>query len=600
MAINRQKISQMTPKGADLDPTDLIEVSVDTGTGYETRSITGQEIINGASGNFVPYTGATQDVDLDANKLSAESIYIEGTNGNGHLHLKHQNADATATGQSTALWANNDGDIKWKNDGDYKTTLKTSSNTADRVYTFPDADCTLVPDSRTITINGTTQNLSSNITFTISTGLTVGTTPVTSGTNGRVFFQAGGVVQQDADLFWDNTNKRLGIGKSPAATSAKAVIAITDGTANTNHYLTLRNLAGGFGSWGFVKSGSNDLAITYETNVDAPSLGTSLRFYYGGTSAFASSLSVGTLTTPGARLDVRAQGALSTDIAFRVRNSADTLNVFDVNGLGEANIKVGNQNLLYINSTAGESSKFTGQNFIANTTVSGIGVGRTNMVLINAANSEGSFVAGTTHINTNAGVATKIQIGTITTNSSIISINAGTSQIGYNLNCNTNLLSIGANMSWTGGGTSNGMIAIGNNPQSGNGNNLVNGYANAIVLGINQVDFVIGGGKGNIGINFNPTGRTETNTIFVKSGTAPTASIVDGFQQYSADITAGNAAPHFRTETGDVIKLYKETTAVTAATRVGGAGTNITDTDTFDGYTVSQIVKALRNLGILA
>jgi hypothetical protein len=39
-------------------------------------------------------------------------------------------------------------------------------------------------------------------------------------------------------------------------------------------------------------------------------------------------------TTAGARLDVRAQGALSTDIAFRVRNSADTANLFEVRGGG--------------------------------------------------------------------------------------------------------------------------------------------------------------------------------------------------------------------------------------------------------------------------
>lgn len=134
----RAKISQLDPKGADLSSTDLFEVSVNTGSGYDTYSITGQEIINGGSGVYVPYTGATQDVDLGANKLSAESIYIEGTNGNGHLHLKHQNADATATGQSTALFADVNGDIKYKNDNDYYTTLKTSLNTADRVYTFPD------------------------------------------------------------------------------------------------------------------------------------------------------------------------------------------------------------------------------------------------------------------------------------------------------------------------------------------------------------------------------------------------------------------------------------------------------------------------------
>jgi hypothetical protein len=134
----RAKISQLDPKGADLSSTDLFEVSVNTGSGYDTYSITGQEIINGGSGVYVPYTGATQDVDLDANKLSAESIYIEGTNGAGHLHLKHQNADATATGQSTVLFADVNGDIKYKNDNDYYTTLKTSLNTADRVYAFPD------------------------------------------------------------------------------------------------------------------------------------------------------------------------------------------------------------------------------------------------------------------------------------------------------------------------------------------------------------------------------------------------------------------------------------------------------------------------------
>jgi hypothetical protein len=71
MAINRQKISQMTPKGSALGSTDLIEVSVNTGSGYETRSITGQEIIDGAGGAFVPYTGATADVDLGTFHLDA-------------------------------------------------------------------------------------------------------------------------------------------------------------------------------------------------------------------------------------------------------------------------------------------------------------------------------------------------------------------------------------------------------------------------------------------------------------------------------------------------------------------------------------------------
>lgn len=139
----RQKISQMTPKGADLASTDLIEVSTLVSGSYVTKSMTGDELVLNNLSGYVPYVGATQDVDLDANKISARSVYIEGTNGGGHLHLKHQNADATATGQSTALYADSNGDLKYKNDNDYYTTLKTSSNNANRVYTFPDFDCTL-------------------------------------------------------------------------------------------------------------------------------------------------------------------------------------------------------------------------------------------------------------------------------------------------------------------------------------------------------------------------------------------------------------------------------------------------------------------------
>lgn len=46
--------------------------------------------------------------------------------------------------------------------------------------------------------------------------------------------------------------------------------------------------------------------------------------------------------------------------------------------------------------------------------------------------------------------------------------------------------------------------------------------------------------------------------------------------------------------------IVQPTTAVAAATRVGGGGTTLTDSDTFDGYTLAQVVKALRNTGILA
>lgn len=47
-------------------------------------------------------------------------------------------------------------------------------------------------------------------------------------------------------------------------------------------------------------------------------------------------------------------------------------------------------------------------------------------------------------------------------------------------------------------------------------------------------------------------------------------------------------------------KIVRPTTAITGATAVAGSGTAVTEDSTFDGYTVAQVVKALRNLGLLA
>jgi len=91
-----------------------------------------------------------------------------------------------------------------------------------------------------------------------------------------------------------------------------------------------------------------------------------------------------------------------------------------------------------------------------------------------------------------------------------------------------------------------------------------------------------------------------TNTITIHNGTAPAGNITDAIQAYAADITAGNTAMHIRNENGNIIKLYMETTAVGAATRVHNTSTAIHTDDTFDGYTIAQVVKALRNFGQLA
>ena len=46
--------------------------------------------------------------------------------------------------------------------------------------------------------------------------------------------------------------------------------------------------------------------------------------------------------------------------------------------------------------------------------------------------------------------------------------------------------------------------------------------------------------------------------------------------------------------------IVQPTTAVAAATFVANTSGIVNDTATFDGYTIGQIVKALRNIGALA
>ena len=69
-------------------------------------------------------------------------------------------------------------------------------------------------------------------------------------------------------------------------------------------------------------------------------------------------------------------------------------------------------------------------------------------------------------------------------------------------------------------------------------------------------------------------GTTADRVISIGSGTAPTTSTADNFQLWSDDIIGGNAAPHFRTENGDVVKLYKHS-AVTTVQGVANALTTI-------------------------
>lgn len=311
------------------------------------------------------------------------------------------------------------------------------------------------------TVNGESLIGTGNIV--VGGGLTIGTTAITSGVNNRILFQSAGVVQQSSNLSFSGTE--LSVGNSIKVLSTGLYPAL-------NFENSIAQKAG-------MQMYANQLYFTS----GAAATQTAILDTVG--------LKIGTGASAAARLDVLAQGALSTDLAFRVRNSANTANLGQINGdgtfrFGDANGGL-NNSVSYISDGRLFLSK-SGANFIE------LNPGTTANRLYGGSNGWEISGSAKTSIST-TGLTAYFYDGTL--------------QIASGLN--------------------------------------------------------VSGGA--------------TNTIHIQNGVAPTTSIADQFKMYSADIVAGNAAPHFRTEMGDVIKLYKQSSAGIS--------------------TVSDIVTVLTNLGLL-
>jgi hypothetical protein len=445
-------------------------------------------------------------------------------------------------------------------------------------------------------------------------GITVGTTPVTSGTNGRVFFQAGGVIQQDGAFNWDNTNKRLGIGAN--ATSPTAALFLRTNTIVANDIVTIQNGQygngifrvrdnatasqstigsifvqariygsgstitgnefdlGGYGlGASYGDNGSNAVWLNNQGNVgngDGTSvISVSSNFYVNLQTtkkykfeAVTGNFGIGNVGTLGARLDVRAADGLS-NAAFRVQNSVGTADIFSIRG---------NDTINYLNGASGG---------IAITKTDGYNSARISM---SDAFGQQVYIDGASRL-----IATNnLKCG-----------NAGNGYIGLVTTTGQDRFLKFVNF------FGDESLSIGGNNYDGYATMHIKGSLSydANLIRVSKLDntnnFVVSD-RANVALGGTTFGTSARHVLAQYTGVAPTTSVADGFQQYSADVVPNNAAPHFRTENGAIVKVYQETTAVAASTLVGNAGANITDTDTFDGYTLKQIVKALRNQGLLA
>jgi hypothetical protein len=149
---------------------------------------------------------------------------------------------------------------------------------------------------------------------------------------GQVAFgTAAGVIGGDSGLTWDNVNKRLGVGTSVPSRR----LDVRTGVFNS----VIAQFTGANDGRGLLIStfmrGSNDDSVNYNTPFSGDQSWSTNSIERMRIDSFGR-FGIGT-TSPTARLHVQAQGALSTDIAFLVRNSADAANLFQVKGNGTLN-----------------------------------------------------------------------------------------------------------------------------------------------------------------------------------------------------------------------------------------------------------------------
>jgi hypothetical protein len=103
---------------------------------------------------------------------------------------------------------------------------------------------------------------------------------------------------------------------------------------------------------------------------------------------------------------------------------------------------------------------------------------------------------------------------------------------------------------------------------------------------------------GNFGVGQSSFGTNAAKVLALANATAPNTSPENAVQVYAED-QASSSVLKIRNESGDIIKLYKETTSVAEAAFSEASGTAVKSGSTFGGYTIGQIVKALQLQGLL-
>lgn len=431
-----------------------------------------------------------------------------------------------------------------------------------------------------------------------------------SGVVDRVaFWTAVDTIGSDSLFNWDNTNKLLGIGSAVVSLNRATINGTTTGTGA--YTLVLRDSAGTSRN-SFRDDGNwvQNIATGFTgTNWDNQIAGTSVLKFSGGVlsplltmTASAGLNNAKFLFTgqgSGTDLTVGASGASSFPNAAYLITSSSRLNISGgATGSGDIlfaptstltfstakNWRTSNSRVFFIpeENTGNAQARVTFGPTLFSSTGTTESFFTWNGAINGVAGSTVALVGIRSSLTLNPNAATPLIIGFQHTNTLVASAN---NQILYGAHFSntftpgafTGLLmaqvkmgagsSTVAQFEWTSG-------TLLGTPRAGVMEFVTDKWYGTITTGASRKEFIMGDNAITDAVNL--VFGTTTGT---KIGTSTTQKI--GFW---------NAAP-----------IVQPTTAIGSATLVSpGAGSNIKSDDTFDGYTLQQIAKALRDTGLLA
>jgi hypothetical protein len=315
-------------------------------------------------------------------------------------------------------------------------------------------------------------------------------------------------------------------------------------------------------------------------------------------STTSTQIGAGAAPSGSVRLDVRAQGALSTDIGFRVRNTANDRNLIGISGNGDIEVRTNRVSLARSQRiNIGGNNTDNAVDAAAYDEIVMLGYNNTN------ANQRTTILGSSNSCNIPANFPSVI-VGYSNTSTAA---NTGATIIGRN-NTGQGSIMLGANNTASG---VLGPVCIGNS----NTVSQTNGFPTLPMFLIgsnltipnnaatnNCVFLSAGSGSGNpfvtikndnllIGTLTPWTSNFDNNSrgvFYTRTGIAPTTLAADSFGLYSADRNgvAGKASPHFRTEDGTVVWLGDESRLfnVTASRTILSSSANMASGSTLTVY----------------